>query len=264
MIAPVPQVALLAALHAQRTVRKYAPRLPDDAIVQDAIRAAQRSPSTSNHQPYSIIQIKDRELRGALIEAMVSQPYVSEAPLLFLVCVDWSRQDALARVLGMENDINRMSKLVVGVADASIFAHSFVLALQAYGLGTSYIASPYTAMHKVAGLLGLPPDQVMPLHMISAGYPDESVSPKPRYATELLAFSDRYRPPAQQQVAEYFHDGSKQLEESNYFKVTGDLISTWREHYQIKFGETARLRTWEPLARDLNLFFRQGAPGREE
>ncbi len=242
-------------LRQQRTVRKYQERVPDDALIMDCIAIAQRSPSTSNHQPYNIIRIRDEALRNAVLAEMVCQPYVFEAPILLMVCVDWSRQDALAQELGVPNEINRPSKLVVGVADASIFAHSLVLALQASGLAASYIASPYTGLLSVARLLNIPPDQAMPLHMISVGYAAESPAPRPRYSLQSVYHEDQYTGPSADAVREYFHKGSNNLESQGYFSVTGDPISSWREHYKIKFGDVAKDRTWSPFARDLQQFF---------
>lgn len=248
--------AAVKLLSDQKTIRKYKAIPPSERVLRDCIALAQRAPSTSNHQPYCVVEIKDIVLRSAVLAEMVCQPYVFDAPVLLLVCVDWSRQDLLAQELGASNCINKSSKLVVGIADASIFAHTLVLALQAHGLGVSYVASPYTALKKVAALLDMPLESVMPLHMISVGYADESPLPRPRYPIDSIVHTDRYEAPQKEQVRDYFETGSKLLEQQAYFAVTGDAISTWREHYKIKFGAVANERTWAPLARDLQEFFK--------
>lgn len=241
----------------QKTVRKYKKDLPNKELIIECIKAAQRAPSTSNHQPYSIIELSDHELRKSLIENMVCQSYVQDAPLLFLICIDWNRQDKLADYLGTKNKINKLSKFTIGIADASIFAQNLTLALQSYGLGVSYIASPYTAMLKVAELLDLPTHSVMPLHLISVGYPDETASEKPRYPLDLIYHEDKYQDPAIEKIIAYFESGSKEIEKDNYLDITNDMISTWREHYLIKFGDLAKNRTWDKLEKDFNHFFNQ-------
>ncbi|CUA96542.1 nitroreductase family protein [Thiomonas bhubaneswarensis] len=249
----------LTLIEQQRTIRKYERREPDDAVIRRCIALAQRSPSTSNHQPYSVVWIRERALREAVLREMVCQPYVADAPTLLMVCVDWGRQDLLARLLGMANQINKPSKLVVGVADASIFSQSLVLALQASGLGVSYIASPYTGLKRVAELLNVPIGEAMPLHLIAVGHADEAPAPKPRYPIEAVLHVDRRTNPEPSVVRDYFEAGSRQIEDQGYLAVTGDPISTWREHYGVKFGAVARDRTWSPFARDLQSFFAEAS-----
>lgn len=245
----------LQLLRSQRTIRSYSAEPPDGELLRECVRIAQRAPSTSNHQPYCVISIEEPSVRCAVLDCMLCQPYVHGAPALMLVCVDWSRQDALAQQVGLPNGINRASKLVVGIADASIFAHCLVLAMQACGLGVSYVASPYTALARLAELLSIPPGQAMPLHLIAAGYPAESPDPRPRYPLNAVMHQDAFRQAEPDTVQDYFREGSRQLERDDYFRVTGDSIHSWREHYQIKFGPVAQERTWNPLARDLAQFF---------
>lgn len=99
-------------LYEQRTVRRYKAQLPSEELLRECISLAQRAPSTSNHQPYSVFQLQDQELRGAILRELVCQPYVFDAPVLLLVCVDWSRQDALAEELGTANCINQYPESV--------------------------------------------------------------------------------------------------------------------------------------------------------
>ncbi|MCA0442280.1 MAG: nitroreductase family protein [Proteobacteria bacterium] len=239
----------------QRTVRNYGDRVPDTALIDKCIALAQRSPSTSNHQPYCVLKLEDAELRKKVLAEMVCQPYVFKAPVLLLVCVDWSRQDMLAQEIGVTNEINKISKLIVGISDASIFCHSLVLACQASGLAVSYIASPYTAMKEVANLLEIPLNKAMPLHMLSIGFADEDPPGGPRYPFDSIVHINKFRVPNRKMISEYFNNGSKELEKRNYFEITGDQISSWREHYRIKFGRIANERTWGPLEEDIRYFF---------
>ncbi len=251
----MPSLDAITLLNSQRTVRKYGDRAPDSELIDKCIALAQRSPSTSNHQPYCVLKLENARLRKKVLAKMVCQPYVFEAPVLLLICVDWSRQDMLAKEIGVKNEINKTSKLVVGISDASIFCHSLVLACQASGLAVSYIASPYTAMKEVANLLKIPLNQAMPLHMLSIGFSDEDPPGGPRYPFESIVHINKFRNPERQVISEYFKNGSKELEKRNYFEITGDQISSWREHYHIKFGKVANERTWGPLERDIHYFF---------
>ena len=83
-----------------RTVRHFAPE-PVPGVIDRAIRAGQRAPSASNNQLYSVIQVDDPALRARIADAMVTQDFVRAAPTWLMVCVDWSRQDAVGRALGL-------------------------------------------------------------------------------------------------------------------------------------------------------------------
>lgn len=234
------------------SVRRFTADEVADSIVEDAVAVAQRAPSASGHQPYSVAFVTDPALRAQLESVMVVQEFVRAAPVFLVVYVDWSRQDVIADELIGSNSMNRTSRLMVGTIDASIFAHHLALALQAAGLGVCMVANPLLAMDEVARILKLPTSSCMPLHVLVAGHPDEEVPPRPRYPREMVLHRDsRPGPPDVDATMSYLRRGDAQLQAVNYFEVTGDPITSWPEHYAIKYGRRAAERTWEPLAHAL-------------
>lgn len=240
------------------STRSFRPDPVDDASIRNAIAVAQRAPSTCNHQPYCVISINDEAARSRLTEVMVVQNFILEAPVWLMVCVDWSRQQIIAESVGVVNQMPQLARQVVGVVDATMFAHHLVLALNALGLGTCYIASPYTALKQVADILEAPPHDCMPLHLICAGVPAEKPAPRPRYPIGLVFHSEKYRAPDADAVNEYLDDGDQALREAGYFVTAQTGVSNWRNHYRVKYGDIASVRTWQPLVRDLPLFFHTG------
>lgn len=240
---------LASALAASSSVRRFTDEPVPDEVVERAVAVAQRAPSASNHQPYSVAFVRDPRLRTDLEDAMDVQEFVRAAPVFLLVYVDWSRQDAMAEQLLGSTAMNRTSRLMVGTIDASVFAHHLALALTAAGLGVCWVASPLLALQDVARLLALPPRSCMPLHVLVAGHPDESAPPRPRYPLDMVLHRDaRPGAPDVGRTMDYLRRGDEELRAVDYFRVTGDPIGSWPEHYAIKYGRRAAERTWEPLA----------------
>jgi nitroreductase len=247
--------ALAPFLAGLSSVRKFSSSEVDPALVRAAVGIAQRAPSASNHQPYSVIEVRSPEVRERLLGAMAVQGFCAAAPVFLVVCVDWSRQDLVAARVAGGNAMPREAKLVLGIADASIFAQQLALALQASGLGVCYVASPYTALGAVAAILECPPDEVMPLHILVAGHPAEQPLPRPRYPLDDIYHTDRYAPPAPQRVEAYLETADLSYQRENYGAVAEDGCRSIYEHYAVKYGAKALARTWRPLAADLPAFF---------
>ncbi|HEV2756756.1 MAG TPA: nitroreductase family protein [Actinomycetota bacterium] len=236
-------------LEGLRSIRRFDDRDVPDEVVRRAIEIGQRAPSASNHQPYSVIVVKDRGLRHELETTLRVQRFVEDAPVFLVVCVDWSRQDAVALEVGGPTQMNQLSRLVIGMTDCSIFAHHLTLALMAFGLGVCFVANPVLALDETARILSLPKISCVPLHVVVAGYPAEDPPLRPRYPTDLVVFEDRgWHPPDVDAVRDYLRRGDERLREESYFEVTGDDVGTWYEHYAVKYGDRALNRTWAPLA----------------
>lgn len=239
------------------SIRKFTPAPVAPRIVAEAIRIAQRAPSASNHQPYRVIEVRSAQVRDALLDAMAVQSFCALAPVMLVVCVDWTRQDLVARKVVGPNAMTREAKLVLGISDASIFAQHLALALQASGLGVCYVASPFTALEKVAAILQCPPDGVMPLHILVAGHAQEDPAPRPRYDSAAVHDTDRYCPPEPAQIDAYLSMADASYQRENYGAVAEDGCNSVYQHYAVKYGRKALERTWLPLSCDLQKFFRQ-------
>jgi FMN reductase (NADPH) len=244
----------LSFLEQIRTVRHFSPEPVAPAMIEQALRAGQRAPTASNAQLYSVIQVDDPDLRTQIADAMVTQDFVRRAPLWLLICVDWSRQDAVAHSLGLRTTLNRAARRFTGIVDASIFAHHLSLALIAQGLGVCLIASPWTALRKVADAVSIPQRTAMPLHLLIAGHPAEPPRSIPRYPLEMIVSRNCYRAPVPEDVARYLEAGDRLLRSQGYFDGADTGVKSWPELYRVRYGAVARRRTWTPLRRDLAHF----------
>jgi nitroreductase len=232
-----------------RSCRSYKPDPLTEQTVATAVQIAQRAPSASNHQPYSVALITDPQLRRDLEDTMAVQEFARTAPALLFVYVDWRRQDRIARLLGAPTSMNQLSRLIIGVQDASIFAQALTLALASLGVGTCMLANPLLALSDTAKILGLPHSACLPLVAICAGYPNEAPSQRPRYGIESVLHLNRTSAQHDDEaLLEYLERGDAALRAESYFDWTGDGVDNWFDHYRIKYGHKALERTWQPLA----------------
>jgi nitroreductase len=239
------------------SIRKFRPVSVDRQVIARAIQVAQRAPSASNHQPYSVIEVRSPKVRKELLAAMAVQSFCVAAPVMLVVCVDWTRQDQVARKVTGSNAMTRDAKLVLGISDASIFAQHLALAMQASGLGVCYVASPFTALEAVAEILQCPPASVMPLHILVAGVPDEQPAPRPRYAVSAVHSVDRHSVLESAEIDKYLAISDESYQRENYGAIAEDGCDSIYTHYAVKYGRKALERTWLPLSNDIQKFFKQ-------
>ena len=154
------------AILSRRSIRKYTVEPVPEKLVNELLEAAMSAPSTSNGQPWHFVIIDDRRI---LTEIPKFHPYSSmlkEASLAIAVCGDLH----LERSEGC------------WVEDCSAATENILIAAQAKGLGAVWLGI-HRREERVAGirkLLGLP-EHILPLCLVSIGYPAEKKSRENRY-----------------------------------------------------------------------------------
>ena len=82
-------------LLAHSSVRQYQDKPVSQEVVDTILNCAQRAPTSSYLQSYTIIQVEDKEKRAALMEFSGGQKWLVNAPLVLLFCGDLHRDDQL-------------------------------------------------------------------------------------------------------------------------------------------------------------------------
>ena len=70
---PGPADPVLAALHTRRSLRRYHPQLPSQALLEQVLNAAIQAPSAHNRQPWRFVVLRDAEQKAGLARAMGAQ-----------------------------------------------------------------------------------------------------------------------------------------------------------------------------------------------
>jgi len=156
----------MEAIRTRRSIRRYTSEKIPEELVRELVYAGMSAPSAGNSQPWHFVLVDDRKL---LDEVPTFHPYstmLKDAPLAILVCVD----------------LNLGSNEGLLVQDGSAATENILLAAHANGLGAVWLAI-YPLKERIAGmrrLLGMP-QHVLPLSLVSLGYPAEKRSGEDRY-----------------------------------------------------------------------------------
>jgi nitroreductase len=129
------------------------------------------APTARNRQPWHFVVADDREIIDALSEAHPHAKMLREAQLAILVCGDRSLQEEDAYL----------------VQDCSAATQNIMLAAHALGLGSVWLGMYPRSdrMENVGKLLELP-DHILPVALISIGYPNEIKDAPERYIEERV------------------------------------------------------------------------------
>ena len=169
---------VMQAIRSRRSVRKYQPRDIEAEKLQQVLEAGRLAPSANNRQLWKFIVVRDAQIRQKLVKACCDQAFIAQAPIVIIICAT----DAERRM---------RSGMRVAAVDPTIATDHMTLAATSLGLGTCWIGAFHP--QEVATVANLPAD-VVPIHVLPLGYPDESPPPRPRKSPEEVICWDTYQP----------------------------------------------------------------------
>jgi nitroreductase len=169
----------IEAIMTRRSIRKYTDKPVDDDVVEKLLRAAMAAPSSGNEQPWHFIVIRERKILEHIPTFHPHSHMLKEAALAILICED----------PGLEIYKGR------GVLDCSAATENMLLAAHALGLGAVWLGI-YPVEERMCGMRKLlnMPAQVVPISLVSIGYPNQKCTSEDRYKPERVHY-DRWRCP---------------------------------------------------------------------
>lgn len=158
----------------RRSIRKYTDQPIPKEIVNSLLEAGMHAPTARNMQPWHFVVVDQRSI---LDELTVAHPYakmLKQASLAILVCGDRKIQE-------MDGYI---------IQDCSAATQNIMLAAHAHGLGSVWLGMypREERMREVGKLLSIP-DHILPVSLISIGYPDEHREAPDRFKTDRIHFN---------------------------------------------------------------------------
>lgn len=158
------------------SVRKYSGKPVEPEKTEQLLRAAMAAPSARNKKPWHFIVMRDREM---LEKIAAFHPYASmliEADCAILVCGDYRLEDQLGY-------------LAINGAAAT---ENILLEAVSQGLGACWLGiyPREERMKAISDLTGLP-DYIVPLTLISVGYPAEENAQEDRFDEDRIRY-DRW------------------------------------------------------------------------
>ena len=198
----------------RRSVRNFKKDDIPEHIIDKLMDAANNSPTGGNMQPYSIILVKDQERRKELARIVGNQPWVKNAPLSMIFCIDFHRFNRWTTML--ETDFkgeDALSHFLIAFADCMCAAQSVVLLAQDHGLGSVYIGTILAHIDEAREYFQIP-RFVLPIMVLSLGYPKSIPQDIPKLKKENIVHRERYYELSDEDVKKAFKDKYGELEEN--------------------------------------------------
>jgi len=161
----------VTVIRSRHSVRKYKDKPIEEKTIKDALDCARLAPTARNEQPWLFGTIQNRETLQAIADLADNGKFIADAPICFAV---FGRRDAKYYL-----------------EDCCAATMQLILALQAWGVGSCWVAGEKKDYAEdVRKLLNVPEEYAL-VSLVPAGYPEE-LQIKAKKAIDEVAFSERY------------------------------------------------------------------------
>ena len=211
---------LYELLMKRRSVRSFEDRPVPDEVVDKLVDAANNAPTGCNIQPLSVVTVQEPERRAKLAHMVKRQPWVKNAPLSMIFCLDFRRLKRWAELSAVDfRGHDAFSHFLLGYADVMCAAQTVVILAESFGLGSVYVGRlPYVA-DEAREYFGMP-TYVFPLMLLCLGYPKTVPRSVPKLRPAVIRHEERYRALSDDEIRNAFDEkyGSFEKKAERYFE----------------------------------------------
>lgn len=168
------------AIIRRRSIRSFSSRQVSGRMVDLLIEAACCAPSAGNMQPWEFIVARDEEMKERLARAAGEQSFISEAPVVFVVCAVPGRSALRYGDRGRE---------LYCLQDTAAAVQNLMVTASANGLGSCWVGA--FDERRVSEILAIP-DEVRPIALIPVGFPRESPPPRRKRPLEDVVHKEKW------------------------------------------------------------------------
>jgi FMN reductase [NAD(P)H] len=210
-------------LMSRRSVRHYEDRAIPQEIVGELLDVSVHAPSGGNIQPLSVIAVQDPGRKEELSRVVGRQPWVKNAPLCLVFCIDFSRIKQWASMFGVDFQGDRaLGMFLIAYADVMCSAQTVAVLAQARGLGSVYVGTVQSNT-KGTGEILKTPEYVLPMMILCLGYPKSVPSEIPKLDRDFMVHRETYRTATADEVLRGY--------EEKYGKIHGDIERYFERAY---------------------------------
>jgi nitroreductase len=162
------------ALLNRRSIRKYKNQKISKEDIDKILKAAMYAPSAMNLQAWQFILIEDKDV---LIETIKSIPYA-----------EMLKQSAAAILVCGDSSIEKNESWLLQNCSAAI--QNILLSAHGLGIGSCWIAiHGMDDVYKNVKTQFKLPENIIPISLISLGYPDEEVTAEERFKQDKIHYN---------------------------------------------------------------------------
>ncbi len=162
------------ALINRRSIRKYKNQQISSDDINTILKAAMYAPSAMNKQAWQFIVVDDRKTLLEIFDIIPHAEMLKQTATAILVCAD---------SLIESNDIYSLQ-------NCSAATQNILLSAYGLGIGSCWISVYGTeeTVKKIKSLFKLP-ENIIPISLVSLGYPDEEVKAEERFKKEKIRYN---------------------------------------------------------------------------
>ena len=210
----------IPTMNTRATVRSYADRPIDDALLDELLQTACRASNTGNMQLYSIVVTRDAQVKQALAPCHFNQPQLTSAPVVLTFCADVNRYTQWCLQRRAHPGFDNLQSLAYASIDAVIAAQTFCVAAEAAGLGICYLGTTTYTAGQIVDVLHLP-TLVMPMATVTVGWPAGPLQPCERLPLEALVHADVYHAYTPADIDRLFAEKEALPANRHYVEING-------------------------------------------
>ena len=157
-------------------------------------------------QPLSIILVRSMERRKELAHLVGDQPWVKNAPVSMVFCLDFYRIKKWAEMC--QTDFRgeaAVNHFLIGYADVMIAAQSVAILAESYGLSSVYIGTVLHEIDKVREFFKMP-QLVLPMMLLCIGYSKSVPQNIPKLKRHTMLHQEEYRTPGTDEIRQAFDE----------------------------------------------------------
>jgi nitroreductase len=226
---------LVGFLNSHVSVRQFTGQDITEEDERLIVTTAQRSPTSSNLQAYTIIGIRSQPTKGTLAELCGNQAHIAQSSLFFVFCADLNRLAKINEAKEYRFTGEYTELCLVATVDTALVAGRALMAAQALGLGGVMVGAIRNNPAKITELLGLPSFTYAVMGM-SLGYPKSVPQVKPRLPIDAVYCREHYNAEKfEEAVSEYDdtiieggHLKGREVKNDEYPNYEGKY--SWSEH----------------------------------
>jgi nitroreductase len=155
-------------IKSRHSVRKFKPDPVSDLVISDALECASRAPTAMNIQPWMFGVIKDKKTLGEIADLATYGKFIRDSPLCFAVFGEKKQQFYLE--------------------DCCAATENLILALQAHGISTCWVAGDKTAYAGAVQKLLAVPEGYTLVSLVAAGSPADIAITQKKEMKKMVFF----------------------------------------------------------------------------
>ncbi len=182
----------IKSILSRRSYRKFKPDPVPEDVIETLLACAQSAPAKSDLQQYSIVMLKDEDVRQAVFELNPKSLWFAHAPVSLVYCGDMRRGQQAAAFTGYDYVNNTVDTFMNAAVDAALAMMSFMAAAESIGIGCCAISNVRTKVYEISSILKLP-EGVYPVAGMAAGWPEGESMFSMRLPPSVVVHEDQYR-----------------------------------------------------------------------